>query len=116
MAHIAMLIPSLGGGGAERTMLRTVRGLAERGHRVDIVLFDPVVAYPGEVPGEARLIVLCGRGGWQRRNRAGLPETAVWWPERAPVSRLASLAAGLIRDYSVAGAVRKTVSVKCDVS
>lgn len=104
MAHIAMLIPSLGGGGAERTALRTAGGLVERGHRVDIVLFDPAVAYPGEVPGKARLIVLCGRGDWRRRKRAGMPETAVWRPERAPVSALAPLVAGLVREFSVAGA------------
>ena len=104
MAHIAMLIPSLGGGGAERTALRTAGGLAARGHQVDIVLFEPAVAYPGEVPRTARLIALCGRADWRRRNRAGLPETAIWRSERAPVSRLAPLVAGLVREFSVAGA------------
>ena len=102
MAHIAMVIPSLAGGGAERTTLRTVRGLVERGHRVDVVLFQPVLAYPGEVPGKARLIALCGAGGWRRRRRAGIPDDVDWRPERAPVRRLAPLVAGLARDHALA--------------
>ncbi len=103
VAHVAMLIPSLGGGGAERTLLRTAGGLLGRGHRVDIVLFDPAVAYPGEVPGKARTIVLCGRGEWRRGKRAGKPDRALWRPERAPASGLAPLVVGLVREFSVAG-------------
>ncbi|MDE0174956.1 MAG: glycosyltransferase [Defluviicoccus sp.] len=103
MAHIAMLIPSLGGGGAERTVLRTAGGLLGRGHRVDIVAFEPTVAYPGEVPGEARLIVLCGHGEWRRRRRTGMPDRALWRPERAPIRSLVSLVAGLVREFSTAG-------------
>ena len=102
MAHIAMLIPNLGGGGAERTTLRTVRGLVERGHRVDIVLFAPAIAYPEEVPRSARFIVLCGRAGWERRTPADMPEGAVWRSERASLARLASLVAGLVREFSTA--------------
>lgn len=103
MAHIAMLIPSLGGGGAERTVLRTAGGLLGRGHRVDIVVFEPTVAYPGEVPDEARLIVLCGRSKWRGRKRADMPDRALWWPERASTPKLASLVAGLVCQFSVAG-------------
>lgn len=103
MAHIAMLIPDLGGGGAERTALRTAGGLIGCGHRVDIVAFGPAVAYPGEVPGEARTIVLCGRREWRRGKRAGTPDRALWRPERAPIPRLAQLVAGLVREFSTAG-------------
>jgi glycosyltransferase involved in cell wall biosynthesis len=35
---IAVFLPSLGGGGAERTMVRLANGLAEQGERVDLVV------------------------------------------------------------------------------
>ena len=36
--RIALLLPSLGGGGAEASMLRTAAALLERGHEVDLVV------------------------------------------------------------------------------
>ena len=95
-----MLIHSLTGGGAERTMLRTAGGLARRGHRVDIVLFAPVVAYPREVPRATRLIVLCERAEWAQRVRADMPEGVLWRSERFPSARLAGPVAGLVREFS----------------
>ena len=76
MPHIATVIPSLAGGGAERTALRTAAGLAVRGHKVDIVLFFPHVAYPREVPEAARLIVLCEQQAWARRDPSAMPANA----------------------------------------
>ena len=105
MPHIAMVIPSLAGGGAERTALRTAGGLAARGHRVDIVLFAPHVAYPREVPAAARLIVLCGRRAWARRNPSAMPADTEWRPERASLLQGARLAAGLMRDFPAAAPV-----------
>ena len=99
MAHITMLIQKLKGGGAERSVFRTAGGLAERGHDVDIVLFSPTFAYPGELPRAARLIVLCGRFGWMRRARSDVPEGTLWRPELAFPFRLAGLAAGLVREF-----------------
>lgn len=99
MAHITILIPSLTGGGAERTALKIAGGLARREHRVDIVLFVPSVAYPKEVPSAARLMVLCGRAQWARREEADMPAGVVWRPEHAPRARLARLWAGLVRDF-----------------
>ena len=105
MPHIAMVIPSLAGGGAERTALRVAGGLAARGHRVDIVLFAPHVAYPGEVPDAARLFVLSGRRAWARRDPSTMPAGAEWRPERAPLAQGARLAAGLVRDFPAAAPV-----------
>lgn len=102
MPHIAMVIPSLAGGGAERTALRVAGGLAARGHDVDIVLFQPHVAYPAEVPEAARLIVLCGRRAWARRDPSAMPANAQWRPQRAPVLQGARLAAGLAREFPAA--------------
>ena len=98
--RFTMLIHSLTGGGAERTMLRTAGGLARRGHRVDIVLFAPVVTYPREVPRAARLIVLCERAEWAQRVRADMPEGVLWRSKRFPPARLAGPAAGLVREFS----------------
>lgn len=102
MAHIVILIPSLTGGGAERTALRTAGGLAARGHRVDIVLFRPTVAYPDEVPRNARLIVLCGRAEWERRSRGDMPAGVLWRTDRASLFRLVGLIAGLLREFPAA--------------
>ena len=105
MPHIAMVIPSLAGGGAERTALRVAGGLAARGHKVDIVLFGPHVAYPLEVPEAARLIVLSGRRAWARRNPSTMPAGAEWRPERASLLQGARLVAGLVRDFPAAAPV-----------
>ena len=57
--RIAICIPDLSGGGAERTRLRTARGLIARGHEVDFLLFRPLFHYPDELlPPTARLFVL----------------------------------------------------------
>ena len=105
MPHIAMVIASLAGGGAERTALRVAGGLAARGHRVDIVLFAPHVAYPREVPEAARLIVLGGRRAWARRDTSTMPARTQWRPERAPLLQGVRLAAGLVRDFPAAAPV-----------
>ena len=98
-AHIAMLIPSLCGGGAERSVLRTARGLVERGHRVDVVLFRPLVDYHQDVSQHVRIIILCGRRAWRRRSRADMPKGTVWSSERADTLNLVGLASGLVRDF-----------------
>ena len=56
--RIALAIPHLGGGGAERSVLKLARGLVERGHRVDILLFEKIETLADEIPTEARLFVL----------------------------------------------------------
>ncbi len=105
LAHSTIPIPSLAGGGAERTVLKIAGGLARREHRVDLVLFVPLVAYPKEVPGAARLIVLCGRAQWVRREKANMPPGTVWRTERAPHAQLARLAAGLVRDFPAGASI-----------
>jgi len=56
--RIAFAIPSLASGGAGRVVLAIARGLADRGHRVDIVLFSTSIHHPEEVPDKARLFVV----------------------------------------------------------
>ena len=60
--RIAVLIPTLAGGGAERTALFLASGLLDRGHDVDVLLRDLVCDYPGSVPPGVRLFSLSGGG------------------------------------------------------
>ena len=56
--HIAFAIPSFASGGAGRVILTLARGLVERGHNVDLVLFNTSFHYPEEIPDDARLFVI----------------------------------------------------------
>ncbi len=53
-----MLLPSLEGGGAERSMLNLAAGLLARGREVDVVICKEKGAYLDQVPAGARLVVL----------------------------------------------------------
>jgi len=56
--RIAFAIPSLASGGAGRVVLAIARGLADRSHQIDIVLFRTSIHHPEEVPDKARLFVV----------------------------------------------------------
>ncbi len=56
--RIAFAIPHLGGGGAERSVLRLARGLIERGYHVDILVFKKIDTLVDEVPPKARIFAL----------------------------------------------------------
>ena len=58
--HIALAIPTLRGGGAESVVACLARGLADRGHRVDIVMFAPQVRDTEFFPSSVRLLALGG--------------------------------------------------------
>lgn len=59
---IAIFLPSLQGGGAERVMVALANGLASRGHRVDLVLAKSEGPYLDEVASSVRLVDLkCAR-------------------------------------------------------
>ena len=58
--HITFVIDSLGGGGAERVVLRLAKGLIDRGHKVDIAMFQAIVHYPKDIPEDTRLFVMNG--------------------------------------------------------
>ena len=85
--RIAVLSPTLAGGGAERKALFIAAGLIERGHEVDILVHHLVCHYPDEVPGRARLFYLSNRGDGETRRlldrldvapRPLLPERTPW--------------------------------------
>lgn len=56
--HIALLVGSLRGGGAERAMLDIARGLAERGFAVDLVLMRCSGPYAEDVPDSVHVVAL----------------------------------------------------------
>ena len=100
MAHMALVISVLAGGGAERSVLATAGGLAARGHKVDIVLtrFHPALAYKDIVPETARLLVLRSRP----TDTGDFPERTVWYPERVSRARLGRLVPDLFTRWPAA--------------
>lgn len=68
--HVALVLPNLRAGGAERSLLGVASGLIERGHRVDLVLFGSRIHYPHQVPENARLFVVDNRPDERTRDKA----------------------------------------------
>jgi len=66
------ILTNLAGGGAEKAVLKIAQGLAERGHRVDLVTVEE--AGPQRPPGGIRLHALSKRAskGWLGRRLAAL--------------------------------------------
>ncbi|MEM7222919.1 MAG: glycosyltransferase [Pseudomonadota bacterium] len=56
--HLAILVPTLDGGGAERVMLYIVPGLARLGYRIDLVVCRAQGHLRDRLPPEARLVEL----------------------------------------------------------
>ncbi|MCY4551932.1 MAG: hypothetical protein OXC28_26665 [Defluviicoccus sp.] len=48
--HIGIVLPDLGGGGAERAMLTLAGALIERGYRIDLVLLRLGGPYRAAIP------------------------------------------------------------------
>src|SRR3990172_8802795 len=57
-AKLAIFIPALYGGGAERTLLKLGGGMAKRGYTVDLVLVRAQGPYLAEVPEGVRVVNL----------------------------------------------------------
>ena len=53
--HIGFVLPSLSGGGAERSTLRLAQSLVERGHRADLVIPCFAGDYRAAIPRGVRL-------------------------------------------------------------
>lgn len=56
--HVALYLPSLRGGGAERVMVMLANGFASRGHKVDLVLASAEGPYLPEVSDAVRVVDL----------------------------------------------------------
>ena len=75
MDKIALFLPDLGGGGAEKVMLNLAKGFGERGLSVDLVLAQSKGPYLNHVPAGVRLLDLSERGRFP--TLPGLAVTAV---------------------------------------
>lgn len=69
---IAVLLPSLEGGGAERSMLNLVKGFLAQGREVDLVLCRAKGAYLDQVPDEVSMVELEATGGFLTRWLAAM--------------------------------------------
>lgn len=88
--RIALFVPSLAGGGAERVMLALAAGFAERGIQVDLVLAKRVGALLRRVPPEIRVIDLQAR-----RTVLSLPALLRYLSRRRPPALLATMNANI---------------------
>ena len=89
MSKIAFFLPSLAGGGAEKTALVIGAGFLERGHQVDIVLAKAQGELMSSVPPEAKVLnlgafrtlaALPGLTAYLRREK---PEALISFPDVA---------------------------------
>lgn len=77
--RIAIFLPNLGGGGAERVALASVADLAARGHKVDLVLVEARGDLLPLVPKSVRIVDLKAR-----RIIAALPPLVRYLREERP--------------------------------
>ena len=94
--RIALAIPDLRGGGAERSTLGIARGLLARGYAVDLILFEDSNAYPNETPREARRLV----------RRSARAQTFREWIRRAPAFGIRRTLLRCVRLIDLIGNVR----------
>ena len=87
-ARIALVVPTLAGGGIASVVLVIARGLADRGHAVDLVVFNRSGELDGRVPRDVRLVDLDTRKlavalpklvAYLKRARPGLVIAASWY-------------------------------------
>lgn len=86
--QVALFMPNLGGGGAERVMLTLAEALVERGQRVDLVVTRATGALRGDVPEEVRLIDLHAH-----RIITSVPGLARYLRRERPVAVLSAMSA-----------------------
>ncbi len=103
---LAIFLPSLSGGGAERAMLNLAHGLAECGYAVDLVLAQAKGPYLGDVHDPVRLVDLKAS-----RVLTSLPALARYLRREQPEALLSAL------DYAnvVALWARRLAGITCRV-
>ena len=84
--RIALFIPTLTGGGAERVTLNLAEGLVELGHAVDLVLVSKTGSFSDRVPAGTNLVVL----GGSRTSRA-VPRLARYLADVRPDAIISAL-------------------------
>jgi len=84
--HVAIFLPSLIGGGAERIMVNLATGLVEQGVKVDLVLANAEGPYLADVDSRVRIINLRAR-----RVLTSLPGLVSYLRREKPISILSSM-------------------------
>jgi glycosyltransferase involved in cell wall biosynthesis len=79
MKRIGILMPSLVGGGVQRSMLILSKGLVEHGYQVDLILVKAQGPFLNRVPENVRMIDLCAS-----RALSSLPNLVVYLRENNP--------------------------------
>ena len=85
--RLALVAPSLRGGGAERVVVDLARGLSARGHDVDLVLARAEGVFLADVPPEVEVVDLQAA-----RVAAALPGLVTYLRGRRPTAVLATMA------------------------
>jgi glycosyltransferase involved in cell wall biosynthesis len=86
VARVALFLPSLAGGGAERITLNLARELRSAGNEVDLVLASVSGPYVPEVPDGVRIVDLGGR-----RTLGALPALAAYLHRTRPAALLSAM-------------------------
>jgi glycosyltransferase involved in cell wall biosynthesis len=95
--RIAVLLPSLEGGGAERSMLNLVKGFLSHGRTVDLVLCQAKGAYLEEIPAGATMIELEATGDLQARWIAAMGNCSDFFALLRPVLLATKIAPEILR-------------------
>lgn len=104
--RLAIYLPSLQGGGAERAMLKVAQGVSARGYSVDLVLAQAQGPYLPEVPQSARLVDLKAS-----RALSSLPSLVRYLKDDQPDTLLSVMYGNLIALWArtLAGVQTRTV-------
>ena len=113
--HIALYLPSLAGGGAQRAMLGLATGLVDRGVPTDLVLVRAEGEYLNEVPEGVRLIDLNSH-----RTATSLPRLVSYLRRERPAVLLSTLAhanvVALVAKLLFEGRLRAAIRIEITLS
>jgi glycosyltransferase involved in cell wall biosynthesis len=93
---LAIFLPALYGGGAERTMLNLAVGVANRGHAVDLVLAQAEGPYLSQVPETVRVIKLNPVRLSALRTLGSVPHLVRYLRRERPDALLSALHANVV--------------------